>query len=87
MPHTAARQALLDIAGKPMVVHVTERAQASGADEVCIATMTNASAWQPGARLHGGDDLFGTRLRHRPACRGRAAARLARRAHRGERAG
>lgn len=29
---------LLDIAGKPMVVHVAERAQASGADEVCIAT-------------------------------------------------
>lgn len=29
---------LLDIAGKPMVVHVAERARASGADEVCIAT-------------------------------------------------
>jgi len=29
---------LLDIAGKPMVVHVAERAQASGADAVCIAT-------------------------------------------------
>jgi 3-deoxy-manno-octulosonate cytidylyltransferase (CMP-KDO synthetase) len=31
-------KALLDIAGKPMVVHVAERAQASGAAEVCIAT-------------------------------------------------
>ena len=29
---------LLDIAGKPMVVHVAERARDSGADEVCIAT-------------------------------------------------
>ena len=29
---------LLDIAGKPMVVHVAEQAQASGADEVIIAT-------------------------------------------------
>lgn len=29
---------LLDIAGKPMVVHVAERAKASGAEEVCIAT-------------------------------------------------
>ena len=29
---------LLDIAGKPMVVHVAERAKASGAAEVCIAT-------------------------------------------------
>ena len=29
---------LLDIAGKPMVVHVAERAQASGAQTVCIAT-------------------------------------------------
>jgi 3-deoxy-manno-octulosonate cytidylyltransferase (CMP-KDO synthetase) len=31
-------KALVDIAGKPMVVHVAERAQASGAAEVCIAT-------------------------------------------------
>jgi len=31
-------KALIDIAGKPMVVHVAERAQASGAAEVCIAT-------------------------------------------------
>lgn len=31
-------KALLDIAGKPMVVHVAERARASGADAVCIAT-------------------------------------------------
>jgi 3-deoxy-manno-octulosonate cytidylyltransferase (CMP-KDO synthetase) len=29
---------LLDIAGKPMVVHVAERARASGAESVCIAT-------------------------------------------------
>ena len=29
---------LLDIAGKPMVVHVAERARASGADQVYIAT-------------------------------------------------
>ena len=29
---------LLDIAGKPMVVHVAERAKASGAAQVCIAT-------------------------------------------------
>lgn len=29
---------LLDIVGKPMVVHVAERAQASGAEEICIAT-------------------------------------------------
>lgn len=29
---------LLDIAGKPMVVRVAERAQASGAQEICIAT-------------------------------------------------
>jgi 3-deoxy-manno-octulosonate cytidylyltransferase (CMP-KDO synthetase) len=29
---------LLDIAGKPMVVHVAERAKASGAEEICIAT-------------------------------------------------
>jgi 3-deoxy-manno-octulosonate cytidylyltransferase (CMP-KDO synthetase) len=31
-------KALIDIAGKPMVVHVAERAHASGAAEVCIAT-------------------------------------------------
>ena len=31
-------KALLDIAGKPMVVHVAERARASGATEVWIAT-------------------------------------------------
>jgi 3-deoxy-manno-octulosonate cytidylyltransferase (CMP-KDO synthetase) len=31
-------KALIDIAGKPMVVHVAERAQESGAAEVCIAT-------------------------------------------------
>lgn len=31
-------KALLDIAGKPMVIHVAERAQQSGASEVCIAT-------------------------------------------------
>ena len=31
-------KALLDIAGKPMVVHVAERAQASGAVEVWVAT-------------------------------------------------
>jgi len=31
-------KALLDIAGKPMVVHVAERARASGAGEVCVAT-------------------------------------------------
>jgi len=29
---------LLDIAGKPMVVHVAQRARESGAEEVCIAT-------------------------------------------------
>ena len=29
---------LLEIAGKPMVIHVAERAAASGASEVCIAT-------------------------------------------------
>ena len=29
---------LLDIAGKPMVIHVAERAKASGAEEICIAT-------------------------------------------------
>lgn len=33
-----ARKPLAEIAGKPMVVHVAERAQASGADEVWIAT-------------------------------------------------
>ena len=31
-------KALLDIAGKPMVVHVAERAQRSGAGEVWVAT-------------------------------------------------
>ena len=31
-------KALVDIAGKPMVVHVAERAQRSGATEVWIAT-------------------------------------------------
>jgi 3-deoxy-manno-octulosonate cytidylyltransferase (CMP-KDO synthetase) len=31
-------KALLDIAGRPMVVHVAERAKASGADEVWVAT-------------------------------------------------
>jgi 3-deoxy-manno-octulosonate cytidylyltransferase (CMP-KDO synthetase) len=31
-------KALLDIAGRPMVVHVAERAKASGAAEVCVAT-------------------------------------------------
>src|SRR5215813_15515740 len=31
-------KALLEIAGKPMVVHVAERAQASAADEVWVAT-------------------------------------------------
>ncbi len=31
-------KALLDIAGKPMVIHVADRARDSGAAEVCIAT-------------------------------------------------
>jgi 3-deoxy-manno-octulosonate cytidylyltransferase (CMP-KDO synthetase) len=42
---------LLDIAGKPMVVHVAERARASGAALVCIAT--DDERVMEAARAHG----------------------------------
>jgi 3-deoxy-manno-octulosonate cytidylyltransferase (CMP-KDO synthetase) len=44
---------LLDIAGKPMVVHVAERARASGAALVCIAT--DDERILEAARAHGCD--------------------------------
>lgn len=44
-------KALADIAGKPMVVRVAERAQASGAASVCVAT--DHSAIAEACRAHG----------------------------------
>lgn len=47
---------LLDIAGKPMVVRVVERAVASGASEVCVATDHAEIAEM--VVLHGGDAVM-----------------------------
>ena len=65
---------LLDIAGKPMVVRVAERAQASGAERVVIATddeRIRAAAAQHGveAVLTRGDHATGTdRLAEAASC-------------------
>ena len=52
-------KALVDIAGKPMVVHVADRARDSGAQEVWIATDDEriVQAVQ-GARTSGADDAM-----------------------------
>lgn len=52
---------LLDIAGKPMVVRVAERAKASGAAEVCIAT--DDERIRRAAQQHGHEALM-TRADH-----------------------
>ncbi len=52
---------LLDIAGKPMVVRVAERAQESGADRVVIAT--DDARIEAAARAHGVDVVM-TRAAH-----------------------
>ncbi len=54
-------KALADIAGKPMVVHVAERARASGAAAVWIATDDERIA--AAARAHGCDAIM-TRVDH-----------------------
>ena len=81
-------KALVDIAGKPMVVHVAERAQASGAAEVWIATdderiLAAAQAHGCQATMTRGDHASGTdRIAEVAALR-----ELGRRAHRCQRSG
>ena len=72
---------LLDIGGKPMVQHVVERACASGADEVLVATddARIAAAVHRPARAHDADrnhDGSGVGFRHRSRCGGGTSARL-----------
>jgi 3-deoxy-manno-octulosonate cytidylyltransferase (CMP-KDO synthetase) len=52
---------LVDIAGKPMVIHVAERARASGAALVCVAT--DDERVMEAARAHGCDAVM-TRADH-----------------------
>ena len=75
-------KALVDIAGKPMVVHVAQRAQASGAAEVWIATdderiMTAAQAHGCQALMTRADHASGTdRIAEVAALRGWAEERI-----------
>ncbi len=76
-------KALADIAGKPMVVHVADRAREAGAAEVIVATDDDRILHAVGrAWPHRDDDARGSRFRHRPHRRGRRAARLVRAADR-----
>ena len=79
---------LADIAGKPMVVRVAERAQRSGAARVVVATDDERIARRRrGARHRRVPDARRPSDRHRPPRRGRARARARRRRDRRQRAG
>jgi len=79
---------LADIAGKPMVVHVAERARASGAVEVIVATDHQEHRRRGRApRLYRDDDARGPCIGHRPHRRGRGATRLRAGHHHSQRAG